>query len=185
MYEEKEYSKKAKGIIGLTDGIVMFSFGIYTLIAPAGTFKIMLGILGLFLVINGVMSGLSGIINRKINFYWLIWFLSGFFQFVFGILFVVGGNELTRMGVTLGFLLMGFYFLISGIMMLIFFKGLHIGLTNYGDFIAYAVFMIFFGIIVCISPFETSLFVFRFLSLFVIMFGGMHFFLGLGYLVNG
>lgn len=150
----------------LLGGILYITLGLMLIIWPASTVSSILWVLGLFLIVDGIIGIIAGIINIFRHKSWMLRILGGILAFIVGILIFRHPN-ITAITI---FVLIGIYFLVRGIADLFLISDLHFYTGKVISVIS-GIFFIIIAICLFFSPLLTSLALIWILGIFALIDG--------------
>lgn len=162
----------------LLGGLLYVALGLLLIVWPASTVVAILWVLGLFLIVDGIVGIIAGIVNIFRHKSWGLRILGGILALIIGILiFRHPGVTATTI-----FVLIGIYFLIRGVADLFLISDLHFSSGKAISIIS-GIFCIIVAILLFCSPLLTSLALIWVLGLFALIDGAL--LIGLAMSVHG
>lgn len=152
--------------LNLLKGVLAVIFGISALLFPELTLITVVKIFGAFAVAGGLLVLGTAALNQK-NRYKNFWLLEGIFDVVFGVIILLYSEA--AMSVLM--ILIGFWAIFMGIIMLMVFSSSRRFIYQRGLFLLNAIISIVFGVLIIINPFEGGVALTILIGIFAILYG--------------
>ena len=152
--------------LNLIKGVLAIIFGIAALLFPEITLITVVKIFGAFAVAGGVLVLTTAAINRK-NSFKNFWLLEGIFDVVFGVIILL----FSEAAMSVLMILIGFWAIFMGIIMLMVFSSSRRFMFQRGLFLLNAIISIVFGALIIINPFEGGVALTILIGIFAILYG--------------
>jgi len=150
----------------LLRGIATLGFGLLAMFWPQGTLKLLFVYFGAYLVVDGVVAIISGLVTRRTNWGWMV--LLGTVEIVLGVIVVLNPSEVTSMLV----IFLALWALIGGLVQVV--AALRFRSAGDGSWVwllAGGVLSLLFGIYFVINPLALAKFVLVVAGVFAVLLG--------------
>jgi uncharacterized membrane protein HdeD (DUF308 family) len=154
--------------LNLLKGVLAVIFGIAALLFPEITLITVVKIFGAFAIAGGLLVLTTAAMNKKNSFrnYWL---LEGIFDIVFGVIILL----YSKAAMNVLMILIGFWAIFMGIIMLMIFSSSRRFMYQRGLFLLNAIISIVFGALIIINPFEGGVALTILIGVFAILYGAI------------
>ena len=154
--------------LNLLKGVLAVMFGIAALLFPEITLITVVKIFGVFAIAGGLLVLTTAAINRR-NSFRNFWLLEGIFDIIFGVIILLFSEA--AMNVLM--ILIGFWAIFMGIIMLMIFSSTRRFMYQRGLFLLNAIISIVFGALIIINPFEGGMALTILIGVFAILYGAI------------